>query len=736
MSEHETPKSIDRQLRNVALPPGLLPRLREIAAMGDSELDFLIGAVPVPDGMLDRLRTIGSLSENDIDGELRDVELPRGMRIRVERAMRWQAQRAQFIGWAVAASLLAIVSGVVYLSGVDRKLAQQAANPPHVEKSDQPRASGHANQSADRSCPAIRIGLKITMRPLRRRNPPPSNPRRASSRAAGIGPQPGDGQTTVPSSELVEGSAPPPSINDEANGSTNPPSSRRNDPFGALPQVPPDLRVVSAPLARGVSGPRVKDYDLISELRWGRHPFVVPALHVALRDSRVPIWTDTSSYELSCRMVEAGQLPPPSQVHTEDFLAAMDYGFPLPTGAPLGIRTSAGPAPWGPAGMSLMQIGVQAAKLPNKQPGATHLTLLIDASAAMRQSGRWELVGRALAQLTEQLSPRDSVSLVFFSGHADVAVRRASQVDLRPILSGWNNVSLDGFADMAAGLEAAIGDARSSAGAAAGESVADKSDKVADRMVLIADGLEPIDDRSLPRLRELLHKAIDAGEKWEMIGLGQDTTLSPQWDELAEIGGHTVRHANTPDELYQRLNETLAGRSQVVAGSVEMKVTFVPEAVSRYRLIGHESNSDGGLSGASLQQDLRSGQSATALYEVELKPDGPAEVAFVEVSWRDPVGDVPRHIRQPIGRLQFLNSWRECALPLQTAALAAETAEVLRSSNVLPTTSHVLDQVAQLAAEMNPALANRPGILRLKQLIEQSRTAKPARSGSSPAPGS
>ena len=183
---------------------------------------------------------------------------------------------------------------------------------------------------------------------------------------------------------------------------------------------------------------------------------------------------------------------------------------------------------------------------------------------------------------------------------------------------------------MAAGVELAAGVAGQHS------SAADKS--VANKMVLIADGLDPVDDRSLPHLRELLHKTIDAGVKWEMIGLGQDATFSPQWDELAAIGGHRVRHAGTPDELFQRLYETLAGRSQIVAASVDMKVTFVPEAVSRYRLIGHEANGDGGLSGASLQKDLRSGQSATALYEVELKPDGPAEVAFVEVSWRDPGG--------------------------------------------------------------------------------------------------
>jgi Ca-activated chloride channel homolog len=715
VSEHETPKSIDRQLRNVALPPGLLPRLREIAAMGDAELDFLIGAVPVPAETLDRLLTIGSLSESDIDGELRDVELPRGMRYRVERAMRWQAKRAQLIGWAVAASLLAVVSGAAYWASVDRNVAQHTANSPRVE-----RRNGVEHPS-DVDPSQLVMPKDQNRQEPRVETADGADPRLQSPEHVELPPN------ISPPNEMVQGPGPSTRASqDQPNqdGTDAPSSAPKSDPFGGpLPPVPPKMKLVQAPLARGVSGPRVEGYDILSELRWGRHPFVVPAMHVALRDSRVPIWTDTSSYELACRMVEAGRLPPPSQVHTEDFLAAMDYGFPLPASGPIGIRTAAGPAPWGPPGMSLMQIGIQAAKLPSNPASATHLTLVIDTSAAMRESGRWDLVRRALEQLTEQLGPRDRVSLVFFNAQATLRVRQANQAEIRVALSSWNDVALDGFADMAAGLELAVGGAQPLAGAKGGQESLDK-------IVLIADGLDPIDDRSLPRLRELLHKTIAAGVKWEMIGLGQDATLSPEWDELAEIGGHTVRHANTPDQLFQRLNETLAGQSRIVAGSVEMKVTFDPAAVSRYRLIGHELNGAGGLSGASLQEDLRSGQAATALYEVELKPDGPPDVAFVEVSWRDPVGDAPHHIRQPIGRLQFLSSWNECALPLQTAAVAALTADVLRSSNVLPTNAHVLGQVADLAAEMNPALSNRPGILRLKQLIAQAGTAKPARSGS------
>ena len=404
--------------------------------------------------------------------------------------------------------------------------------------------------------------------------------------------------------------------------------------------------------------------------------------------------------------------------------------------------------------MSLMQIGVQAARISREAGSHTHLTLVLDGSAAMVESGRAELVRRALVQLTEQMTPGDRISIAVFNSRAQWLVRRAGQEEMRQALSAWNEsawsgapgkyVKLDGLADMAGAIELAAADFQPVAATAGRGKAASKptlarsvseggtpskpTAKPAEKIVLIADSLEPIDDRSLPHLRELLHGVVDAGAKWEMIGLSQDPPLSPQWDELAQIGGHLVRHANTPDELYQRLHETLAGRSQVVAASVEMKVTFDPAAVVRYRLIGHETNSGGGLFGAPLEADLRSGQAATALYEVELKPDGPTVVAFVEVSWRDPVGDAPRRIRQPISRLEFLTSWRKCALPLQTAAIAAATADVLRISNMLPANARVLGQVAELASEMNPALSRRPSIVRLKQLIEQARSAKPPRS--------
>jgi Ca-activated chloride channel family protein len=731
VSERESSNSIDARLRDVALPAGMLARLREIATLSDAELDRQISAVRVPDGVLDRLRQIGTLSDADIDVELRDVELPRDMQNRIARSMRWPGRQAQWIGWAVAASLLAIVSSVVYFAGNEQGVAPQPNNSAlgTVASGTNP----NVRQSHPQE-PTLPVRINAIAEEKRPANEPenwqvaPPHPERTTQLAK----QP----IVATSDDVAAEQSPADSVSDDAVAEpvrAVEPAPVQHSIFGGMTApVPPDLKLVSTPLPRGLMGPRVEGYDLVSELRWGRHPLVVPS-RPRLRESRVPVWTDTSSFDAASEMLAKGHLPRPAEIHTEDFLAAMDYGFPLPDAGPIGIRTAAGPAPRGPAGMSLLQVGIQAAKLSKQSTNETHLMLVVDASAGIRDSARWDMIRRAILQLVPELGPHDRVSIVAFNSTAEVLADRVDSSTLRQIVSSWNDttwkgagagqaIRLDSVADVATGIEPAL----AGMGSPVSSSPKMKGPAAVEKIVLIANSLEPIDDRSMPRLRDLLRQAVGGGAKWEMIGLTQDDAFSSQWNELAAIGGHAPRHAGTPDGLFQRLNEIVAGRSQVVAADVQMKVVFDPAAVRRYRLIGHELNAGDGFSLAPMEADLRSAQAATALYEVELKPDGPAEVAYVEVSWRDPVSETPRRLRQPIGRLQFVSSWRECALPLQAAVLAAATADVLRS-NAPANTAKTLDQIAELAAEMNPALADRPAIVRLKQMIDRMRSTRSVR---------
>jgi Ca-activated chloride channel family protein len=749
LSDFDNPTWIDEQLRGIPLPPGILARLREIAALGDAELDRALGDVPVPAGVLDRLHAISSEPLPLVGLPLPPVELPLGgrranSRVATHSPVGWQADRFRWAGWAIAAALLAMIGGVIWLVNARDHLGHpQFATNSHND------ATGNAGQgNAD---------------PAHKNFGSPDGQSGVNSHLAhdanGLHPadrdQETDGHGKLPLVATSDGHAPMDSSDAASTGGTNSTefgpdsqssvadtaigevavtgavdpseSALKNPIFAGRPESPLESgSFVLSFSPQGVVGPRVKEYDLAFELRHGVHPFTAPAANAALRESRVPIWTGTASYELAWRMLLSKQLPPATQMHTEDFLAAMDYRFPLPSGSPVGIRAAGGPSPWGAPGLGLLQVGVQAGLLPRDPANGTNLVLVVDGSDAMRVEGRWELVRRAIRRLGDQMLPADRVSLVVFNQRADVWLHAATRAELQQLLGGWHKHVPGGSANVAAAVETAeklaVADLHGAALKAGGQP--NSQGKSATRVVLLADAAAPLSGKPLVQAKELVKQSVAAGMPWEVINVRQDELLDDGWNDLASTGGGAVRHASSPEGLYQRLLKALAGRSQVVAGSVSMKVEFRPDAVVRYRLIGHDATGAGGLSGGPLEADLLSGQAATALYEVELAADGPERVATVEVTWREPGSERLFRTRQEISRLEFAPSWRESPLPLQLAALAAETGEILRGSPFVPPASQPLEQVAKLAAQANPKLLERPDFQRLKQFIELARSAR------------
>jgi Ca-activated chloride channel family protein len=249
--------------------------------------------------------------------------------------------------------------------------------------------------------------------------------------------------------------------------------------------------------------------------------------------------------------------------------------------------------------------------------------------------------------------------------------------------------------------------------------------KPAARLLLLTDGIGWIDPNALPRTKQLLEQTVAAGVDWEVVDVRPDEVADPRLDALAKIGDGSgpqmVRHAQSGRAIAAELREALTGQRDVVARSVGMTVTFNPDAVESYRLIGHDSSIAGGLISGPLVADLHAGDAATALYEVELKPDGADSVATVDVSWQEPGNENVHHLKQSIGRLQFAPSWTETPLSLQLAALAAKTAEILRSSYFVPTGPRPLDQVAELADRANDALRSRDSFRQLRALIDAAR---------------
>ncbi|HXT60040.1 MAG TPA: von Willebrand factor type A domain-containing protein [Pirellulales bacterium] len=119
--------------------------------------------------------------------------------------------------------------------------------------------------------------------------------------------------------------------------------------------------------------------------------------------------------------------------------------------------------------------------------------------------------------------------------------------------------------------------------------------------------------------------------------------------------------------------------AEVVAADVRLSVRFNSEAVASYRLYGHEPTR---LEGTKLEPacNLRCGQRASVVYELQLGPPPGAEAVSVTLEWRDPGSGAIRRSSRSMGRPDFAADMIDAPPALRLAALAIAAAEELRQS--------------------------------------------------------
>jgi Ca-activated chloride channel family protein len=208
------------------------------------------------------------------------------------------------------------------------------------------------------------------------------------------------------------------------------------------------------------------------------------------------------------------------------------------------------------------------------------------------------------------------------------------------------------------------------------------------------------------------------------------------YERLAQAGGGKVVPAGTVHEVRAAIVEALTGQPQVAARKVELEVAFNSTYVESYRLIGFDET----RGRAAEDDDVRpvtfvTGQSATSLYEIKLRPVVPDThaapyllrdtVATATLRWEELDGST-RTVAQRISQLQLARTYLEAPLSLQFAALVAETAEVLRGSQFARRSS--LAAVLEQARRAGQELRQRPEFAEFLSLVEAA-GGKPRRGG-------
>jgi Ca-activated chloride channel family protein len=203
------------------------------------------------------------------------------------------------------------------------------------------------------------------------------------------------------------------------------------------------------------------------------------------------------------------------------------------------------------------------------------------------------------------------------------------------------------------------------------------------RILLLSDGVANLGtvaaDEILKRVESFRKQRIYCS----VYGFGMGTYDDELLSTLANKGDGTYAFVDSPAEARRVFVDELAATLNVVASDAKIQVEFNPARVKQYRQIGYEKRQ---LTQEQFRDDtvdageVGSGQSVTALYEVELQGTAGDPLGIVRVRYRDAETGMIEETSQPIRSDGMPIQFEDASVGFRLAASVAEFAELLRGS--------------------------------------------------------
>ncbi len=390
---------------------------------------------------------------------------------------------------------------------------------------------------------------------------------------------------------------------------------------------------------------------------------------------------DTGSYTLVRNSILETGYVTPSLVRPEEFINYFDQNYANPDAA-LGITVDTATTPYSAdPTRRVIRIGIQGRAASDEQRPAA-LTFVIDTSGSMQGPRRLGAAQAALARLVGELSADDTVSIVTYGTTARVVLGPTPVADTDRILDTISSLTTEGSTNAAEGL--ALGYEQARAGFKNGG---------INRVVLASDGMANVGTVDPAVLAAGIKADAESGIQLVTVGFGMGGYNDPFMEQLADRGDGFYAYVDTPDEAERLFVEDLPATLETIAKDAKIQVTFDPDQVRRYRLIGYENRAlaDDEFHDDSIDAgEIGAGHSATALYEVELTgaatESGDSPLGDVALRWLDPISHEPAEITATINGLgDGQGSEFDDAVPeFVRDVLVAMYAESLRNGTPVP----------------------------------------------------
>ena len=414
---------------------------------------------------------------------------------------------------------------------------------------------------------------------------------------------------------------------------------------------------------------------------YGVNPFVNTAEDPA---STFALDVDTGSYVVARNYLRGGELPPFEAVRVEEFVNYFDGGYE-PVRDEFVINMQAAPSPFSPDGYVLLRVGVQA---PDEladaaEPGS--VVVVMDRSGSMSEMAdfgsevleRIQLAHKAVDVLLDGLRNGTRVGIVSFDDTVQTVVEPTDLTGNRARIMQRvrEQVYPRGSTNTEAGLVRGFEMAQQEA--ASGRTTL---------VILLSDGVANVGATRTDDILERIGDRADIGLTTIGVGLGPFNDVL--MEQLANSADGTYHYIDSSEEARRIFADNLSSLLSLVARDAKIQVVFNPDTVRSYRLLGFENRdvADEDFRDNTVDAgEVGLGQSATALYELELRESGSergasAELATATLRYERPDRASVREITRTITGADVVGSFAVADPRFRLAAVAAEFAEVLRRS--------------------------------------------------------
>ncbi len=318
---------------------------------------------------------------------------------------------------------------------------------------------------------------------------------------------------------------------------------------------------------------------------------------------------DGGAYANMRRFMYLGQVPPKEAVRIEEFINYFTFNYAEPVvGENVGLNSEIAVCPWN-TDHHLIRVGMKGKTIPEAELPNSNYVFLIDVSGSMSSPEKLEVLKSGFKLMTDELRDNDKVAIVTYAGEAAVLLKSTNGDEKTKIKNAINKLGAGGSTAGAQGLITAYEIAL--------ENFIPNGNN---RIIIGSDGDFNVGPSSTEELIELIEKKRESGVYITVLGVGTGNLNDHMMEQIANKGNGNYEYIDNADELTKVfINEK--AKFYTVAKDSKIQITFNPDKVSSYRLIGYENRS---LKTEDFENDstdageIGSSQTITALYEVVL----------------------------------------------------------------------------------------------------------------------